>query len=168
MRLDMPFGGRARVGRRRLSEREMDGLIERREEQIERYEERISTLPQRVRLDRVLNPSEIVQLERERKVLVDAIKMVAYRAESALARVMKPLLARHDEEVRKFLKTVFQATADIIPDPDARQLTVRFHGLANPRMTRALVALCTLVNTADVNYPDTSLRLHFEAPVLQK
>ena len=166
--LNMQPGGLARVGRRRLSEDEMDELLVRREEEIDRLKLRIAALPERVTLDRVLDPAEIVQLERERKVLVDAIKLIAYRAESALARVMEPLLARHEEETRKFLKTVFQTTADIIPDPATRRLTVRFHGLANPRMTRALGELCALVNSHAVRYPDTSLRLHFEAPVLQK
>jgi len=166
--LNMQPGGFARVGRRKLSEDEMDELLMRREDEIDRLKLRIDALPKRVTLDRVLDPKEIVQLERERKVLVDAIKLIAYRAESALARVMEPLLARHEEDTRKFLKTVFQATADIIPDPATRRLTVRFHGLANPRATRALAELCALVNNHEVRYPETSLRLHFEAPVLQK
>jgi hypothetical protein len=166
--VDMPFGGVARVGGRMLSEREMERLIERREETIDRLEERIVPLPLRVRLDRVLDPSEIVQLERKRKLLVDAIKMIAYRAESALARVMEPLLARHDEETRKFLKSVFQATAETILNRDERTLTVRLHGLASPRMTRALGELCDLVNRRETCYPGTDLRLRFEAPVLQE
>ena len=166
--LNMRPGGFARVGRVRVSADEMDEFILRREEEIDRLTLRMAALPARVTLDRVLDPSEIVQLERERKVLVDAIKMTAYRAESALARVMEPLLARHEEETRKFLKTVFQATADIIPDQGKRRLTVRFHGLSNPRTTRALGELCALVNNRAPLYPGASLRLHFEAPVLQK
>jgi hypothetical protein len=160
--------GRVRVGQRKLTEKELDQMIARRDEEIDRLELRIAALPERVALDQVLDPSEIVQLERERKVLVDAIKLTAYRAESALARSMEPLLARHNEETRKFLKSVFQATADIIPNRDARRLTVRFHGLANPRMTRALGELCAMVNEPEVPYPGTNLRLHFEAPVLQE
>ena len=167
-RFDMRSGGRVRVGQRRLSEKELDQVIARRDEEIDRLELRIAALPKRVTIDSILDPSEIVQLERERKVLVDAIKLIAYRAESALARLMAPLLARHEEETRKFLKTVFQATADIIPDRGARRLTVRFHGLANPRMTRALGELCALVNEHDALYPGTNLRLHFDAPVSQE
>ena len=116
----------------------------------------------------MLEPEKIVQLERERKLIVDAIKLTAYRAESALARLVEPFFARHDEETRKFLKTVFQATADIIPDEESRRLTVRFHGLASPRATRALADLCDLVSERDVRFPGTDLRLHFEAPRLQE
>lgn len=107
-----------------------------------------------------------MQLERERKVLVDAIKLVAYRAESSLARVIEPFFARHEEEARKFLKSVFAATADIIPDEHGHRLIVRFHGLASPRATRALAQLCALVNEQTSVFPGTSLRLHFEAPML--
>jgi hypothetical protein len=166
--LNMRPGGLARVGRRRLSEDGIDHLITRTEEEIDRLKLRIAALPKRVTIDRVLDPSEIVQLERERKVLVDAIKLIAYRAESALARVIEPFFVRHEEESRKFLKSVFAATADIIPDRSTHRLTVRFHGLANPRATHALRELCALVNDHAPLYPNTSLRLHFEAPVLQK
>jgi len=161
-------GGLARVGRHRLSEDEMDQLLARRAEEIDQLKVRIAALPKRVTIDRTLDPSEIVQLERERKVLVDAIKLLAYRAESSLARVIEPFFARHEEEARKFLKSIFAATADIIPDPGTRRLTVRFHGLATPRATRALGELCALVNDHTPLYPGTSLRLHFEAPVLQE
>ncbi len=167
-RVEMKPGAFARVGRRRVSEDDMDRLIQRRRDEIDRLKLRVAALPQRVTIDRILDPSEIVQLERERKVLVDAIKLVSYRAESSLARVIEPFFSRHEQEARKFLKSVFAAAADIIPDPHRRRLTVRFHGLANPRATRALGELCALVNDDAPLYPGTSLRLQFEAPVSQE
>lgn len=129
---------------------------------------RVAALPKRVPLNTRLKPEDIVQLERERKVFVDAIKLTAYRAESALTRLVEPFFARHEEEARKLLKSIFQATADLIPDGRAKRLTVRFHGLANPRATRALGDLCALANDHPPCYPGTNLRLHFEAPVLQE
>ena len=93
---------------------------------------------------------------------MDAIKLTAYRAETSLARLVEPFFKRHEEEARKFLKSIFQATADMIPDHRAHRLSVRFHGLANPRATRALRDLCTIVNDSAALYPGTTLRLHFE------
>ena len=158
-------GKTLRVGKRVLDEEELDGLIRKREAEVDRIAARVAALPRQVSLDTVLASGKIVQLERERKVLVDAIKLVAYRAESSLARVIEPFFARHEEEARKFLKSVFTATADIIPDKQAQRLIVRFHGLASPRATRALAELCALVNEEASVYPGTNLRLHFEAPV---
>ena len=73
------------------------------------------------------------------------------------------VFARHGDEARKILQSIFQATADLIPDERRRTLTVRFHGLSSPRATRALRAPCEVVSAVDTCYPGTALRLHFEA-----
>ena len=156
------------MGNKTVDEEELDELIRKREAEVKRLTASVAVLPKKVPLDTVLAPDRIVQLERERKVLVDAIKLTAYRAESALARLVEPFFARHDEETRKFLKSVFQATADIIPDQRSHRLTVKLHGLASPRATSALADLCDLVSERDVTFPGTDLHLHFEAPRLQK
>ncbi len=157
-------GATLRLKGRTLDEDGVDQVLRQREDNINRLKQRRDALPKQVPLDEVLDPDDIVQLERERKLLTDAIKMIAYRAESQLARWVGPLFKRHEEEARTFLKSVFQATADLIPDPQRGTLTVRFHGLANPRATRALAGLCELVNATPTCYPGTELRLQFEAP----
>lgn len=167
-RLELAPGETVRVDKRKVGEEELERLIEKRDAEIERLTERIEKLPKRLLIKDVLPPEKIVKLERERKIVVDTIKLAAYRAESALARLVEPFFNRHEEEARKLLKTIFKATADIIPDHRAGELRVRFHGLANPRSTRALSALCEIVNDRAAVYPDTTLRLVFEAPTLQK
>jgi len=166
--LELAPGKTAQVGKRQVDEAELDQLIRQRETEIRKLAARIAKLPKHVPIEEVLEPDQIVQLERERKVLVDAIKLTAYRAESALARLIEPFFNRHEDEARKFLKSIFAATADVIPDHRNKRLTVRFHGLASPRATRALGQLCALVNADAPLYPGSNLRLHFEAPVLQK
>jgi hypothetical protein len=166
--LKLAPGRKVRVGDKAVDEVQLDALIRAREAEIKQLVASIEGLPKQVPLDSVLDPGKIVRLERERKVLVDAIKLTAYRAESSLVRLVEPFFARHDEEARKFLKSVFQATADILPDVEHHRLTIRFHGLASPRATRALADLCALISDRDTRYPGTDLRLHFEAPELQK
>jgi Transposase protein len=166
--LDRAPGKTTRVGKRQADEVELEQLIRQRETEAHKLAARIAKLPKRVPIEDVREPDQIVQLERERKVLVDAIKLTAYRAESSLARLVEPFFSRHEEEARKFLKSIFRATADLIPDHRIRRLTVRFHGLASPKATRALGELCTLVNQDPSLYPGSNLRLHFEAPMLQK
>jgi Transposase protein len=166
--LELAPGKTTRVGKRQVDEAELDQLIRQRATEAHKLAARIAKLPKRVPIAEVLEPDQIVQLERERKVLVDAIKLTAYRAESSLARLVEPFFSRHEEEARKFLKSIFTATADIIPDHRNRRLTVRFHGLASPRATRALGELCTLVSQDAPFYPGSTLRLHFEAPALQE
>ena len=146
-----------------MDEEGVDRLIAKREVELDKLEADLAELPKKVTLDTVLEPEEIVKLERERKVLVDGIKLAAYRAESSMARLIEPFFARYEDEARKFLKTIFQATADILPDEGQGTLTIRFHGLASPRASRALRELCDLVSESDACYPGTSLRLRFES-----
>jgi hypothetical protein len=167
-RVDLAPGQKARVGKRAVGEEELDRLIAKRESEIDKLKAAVAKLPEKVALDTILDPEKIVQLERERKVLVDAIKLTAYRAESTLARRIEPFFARHDDEARKFLKTIFQATADLLPDERRGTLTIRFHGLANPRASRALRELCDLVSESNVCYPGTRLRLRFETLASKK
>lgn len=125
-------------------------------------------LPERVPLRELMDPEDIVQLERERKRITDVIKMAAYRAESELADLLGPALGRHhQDEARGFLKRVFQLPADLVPDEEARRLRVRLHGMANPRSNRALAALCDLLRDYDVTFPGTSLRIILEPPPSQ-
>jgi hypothetical protein len=166
--MDLAPGQTVCVGKKRLDEDQLDQLIQRRETEAARLAARIQALPKLAPIDQVLEPDDIVQLERERKILVDAIKLTAYRAETSLARLVEPFFQRHEDEARKLLKSIFQATADIIPDNRARQINVRYHGLASPRATRALGELCALVNERETVYPGTTLRLRFEAPVSQE
>ena len=157
-------GATLRVKGRTLDDDGVDQLLRQREDNINRLQKRRDALPKKVPLDEVVDAEQIVELERERKLLTDAFKMIAYRAESQLARWVSPFYKRHEEEARKFLQSVFRATADLIPDAQRGTLTVRFHGLANPRATRALAGLCEVVNATPTCYPGTELRLQFQAP----
>lgn len=73
------------------------------------------------------------------------------------------LFARHDDEARAFLKSVFRLPGDIIPDHERHELRVRLYGLANNRSQQALIALCECLNTQQALYPGTELRFVFEA-----
>jgi hypothetical protein len=125
--------------------------------------ERIKAMAKRVPLKSVLDPEKIVQHETERKTIAQLIKVVAYRSESCLASLVEPFFARHEDEARAFLKTVFRLPGDIVPDHDSRELRVRLYGLANHRSQKALLALCECLNTQQAIYPGTELRLVFEA-----
>jgi len=167
-RTKLAAGETARVEGKAMTPKELDQRITKQESDANRLAARIAKLPKEVPLDEILDPKRIVQLERERKILIDTIKMATYRAETSLTRLVEPLFARHEDESRKFLKSIFQATADLLPDTRRKSLTVRFHGLASPRATRALAELCAVVNERDCVYPATDLKLRFEAPALQK
>jgi hypothetical protein len=137
--------------------------IERLERECDQLGERINAMAKRVPLNSIYDTDKIVHHERERKTITQLIKVVAYRSESCLASIVEPFFARHDDEVRAFLKAVFCLPGDIIPDDERHELRVRLYGLANNRSQQALIALCEYLNTQQMKYPGTHLRLVYDA-----
>jgi hypothetical protein len=119
-------------------------------------------LPKRVPIHEI--EGDLVKLEQERKRLVDGIKMIAYRAETSLANALAPFFPRHDDEARKFLKTVFAMPADLIPDETNGELIIALHGMSNPRSNETLDALCELLAMNPVSFPGTNLRVVVRGP----
>jgi hypothetical protein len=99
------------------------------------------------------------QLAPERKHFVDTIRMVAYRAETAMAILVKDFMARGDDDARSFLREVFNTEADIIPNNEEGTLTVRLHHLANHMSDEAAQSLAKHLTDTETIYPGTNLRL---------
>jgi biotin operon repressor len=133
------------------------------QEQIEKAKMGLKQMPQKVPLKNVLKEHEIVRLEKERKYISDVVKMACYRSETSLLNLLSPHFVRSKDEGRAFLKSLFQLPADILPDEQEKTLTVRFHPMANPRSNKALKDLCEIMNTETFCFPQTSLKMVFEA-----
>ena len=73
-----------------------------RELEAEIGEERLKTL----RVPVKETEEKIVRLEPERKIFTDLVRMVAYRAESAMFALLDPALNRNEDEGRAFLQTL--------------------------------------------------------------
>ena len=131
-----------------------------------RVTRRLKTLPARVPVGELHPPGTVVRLAPEAKLLTDSLKLTAYRAETALLRLLGPHFARTEEEGRALLREVFTTPADLLPDAAAGLLRVRLHSLATPRGNRALAALCEALTATETCFPGTTLRLVYEAPVL--
>jgi transposase len=125
---------------------------------------RLAALPKRVPVNAVLDQAEIVKLAPEAKHLTDTIKMVAYRAETALVRSLTPHYARTEDEGRALIREMLLTSADILPQLADHRLVVRLHSLANPRSNDALANLCETLNALAIHYPGTDLRLVYQAP----
>ena len=125
---------------------------------------RLTALPKRVPVKEVVAETEIVKLAPEAKHLTDTIKMVAYRAETALARALGTHYARTEDEGRALIREMLLSDADVVPHPEQQRLVVRLHSLANPRSNAALAKLCDTLNALEVVYPGTTLKMVYEAP----
>lgn len=120
--------------------------------------ERRSTLPEHVPLREALE-SEPMRLEFERKTFTDTMKMMAYRAESALAAGIAPHYRRAGQEARKLVGEAMKASGDMtITD---REMRITLEPLSSPHRTAALSHLCSAMSAMNAKYPGTDLVLRY-------
>ena len=116
--------------------------------------------PKHIRYSQLPEPERFRALAPTRKHFLDTIKMIAYRAETAMAGILREHLA-HPDETRTLLRELFTTDADLFPNETEGTLTVRLHHLANPLSDRAIRALAEQLNNSETLYPGTNLRLIF-------
>lgn len=93
-----------------------------------------------------------------RKRLMDSIRMIAYRAETAMAMLMTGP-AIDTAAARRLLQDLFATEADMMPDLENRRLLVSVHRGSRPAADQALSKLFEHLNAAEIIYPGTDLRL---------
>ena len=78
-----------------------------------------------------------------------------------MAQILRQTMSRHDD-ARSLLRAVYSTEVDLIPDQEAKTLTVRLHPLANTSSDQALKQLCAEINATKTQFPGTELRLTYE------
>lgn len=135
--------------------------IHQREAALVQLKQQRSTTPPKVPLKELPPAERFTRLPAASKHFVDTIKMVAYRAESALVGLVSQKL-RRPEDGRSLVREVLQSSANLIPDESKQTLTIQVHPLANHAHNAVLKYLCTQLTETETNYPRTNLRLIFE------
>lgn len=88
-----------------------------------------------------------------RKQFMDNIKMIAYRAETAMYNMIKNQLS-HPDEGRKLLQMIYNSDADIIADYPNKTLTVKLHNLNYRKDDKVARYLCEKLNEPKLNSPE--------------
>jgi hypothetical protein len=128
---------------------------------VEQLKSDRKAVPKHTTLDKLTEAERFTRCRPQSKHLLDTIKMVAYRAETAMANILKEKMSR-PEEARGLLRAIYTAEADLIPNLDEKTLTVRLHHLANRSSDEAVRHLCAELNATETIYPETELRLVYE------
>ncbi|MCK7498274.1 MAG: hypothetical protein MZW92_52205 [Comamonadaceae bacterium] len=100
-----------------------------------------------------LAEQEIVRLAPEAKHFTDTIKMLAFRAETALVRCLTLNAVPTEDDGRALVREMLLSSADIVPQAEEQRLLVRVHSLASPRHNHALAKLCETLNSARDSLP---------------
>jgi hypothetical protein len=126
-------------------------LIEKRK--LQPYKITVGQMPEALRYNK---------LKTESKHLQNIIKMICYRAETALSNIIAAEYKKKTNEIRALVKSVLFAKADIIPDYHENTLCIYLYSLATPRDNLAFENICQLLNDTETIYPGTNLKLIYK------
>ncbi len=127
-------------------------------EKIEELKIRRKSIPKHITLQELSESQQFDSLSTQSKYFIDTIKMIAYRAETSTANILRDKMA-HTDEARRLLQAIYNTEVDIIPDKENKTLTVCLHHLANRSNDKALSYLCENLNETQTIFPGTDLRL---------
>jgi hypothetical protein len=96
-----------------------------------------------------------------RKRLMDAVRMIAYRAETAMCSLLTSTTL-DTSAARRVLQDLFVTEADLRPDPASGILHVEVHRGSRPVVDRILSELFSKLNEMEFKFPGTELQLHYQ------
>lgn len=118
-----------------------------------------AAIPKRVPVQQIA-PEQVIKLAVEKKHLTNVLKMVAFQAESELVRLVTPHFKRAEQEGRTLIQSALASAADI--EVAGTELRVTLAPLSSAHRSRAIAAMCRLLNAQAAMFPGTKLRLRFE------
>jgi hypothetical protein len=118
------------------------------------------TIKKKVRIDSLPKEQQPTQLLPLTKMFADTVKMIAYRAETAMVALLKRHLNK-EEEARALVRELFISAGDIEPDEASKTLTVRIHRMVTPAHDKAIAALLDDLNGLGFCHPETGQKIRY-------
>lgn len=121
------------------------------------------TYPRHVLFKDLSEELKFKQLRAGGKHLIDTIKTIAYRAETAMASIVRESVPSHDSGVtRVLLREIYNSTIDLRVDDEKKTLTICLHHLANQCSDKAARHLCEELTETETLFPGTEYRMIYE------
>ncbi len=117
--------------------------------------------PRKVTLDSLPEELRVTQLLPLNKMLTDVVKMIAYRAETAMVVILRRYLNKEDE-ARALVRQLFVSSGDIEPDEAAQTLTIKIHRMTNPAHDKAVAALLEELTAQAFCHPETGAKMIYQ------
>ncbi len=143
-------------------------------EEIQNFEQEITELKNGLKnTDKHIQWDQLEEQDRfkkpapARKYLMDSVRMIAYRAETAMsALITGPTV--DTAAARRLLQDLFVSEADITPDPENQRLLINVHRGSRPAADLVLTGLFAHLNEAEIIYPGTDLRIVYDFVAAKK
>ena len=122
--------------------------------------------PYKISIGKMPEHTRYNKLKTESKHLQNIIKIICYRAESAIANLLASYYRKSSNEIRALVKSIIFAKADLYPNYQTNTLTVRLNSLATPRDNLAVREICQTINDYEAVFPGTNLKLVYKTETL--
>lgn len=135
--------------------------IEYLEQQLEELKKKLKETAKHIAWEELEEPDKFYRLLPGRKRLTDTVRMIAYRAETALAAMLTDPTT-DTPAARRLLQDLFVTEADILPEPENSVLRIRVHNASRPAANSSLKKLFKQLNQTEAYYPGTDLKIIYE------
>jgi hypothetical protein len=140
---------------------ELKREIEQMEADIEKIKSQRKSIPRQIEYQELPENEKFDNVINQRKHFLDTIKLIAYRAETALSNIIKEYMA-HKDESRLLLKQIYQTDANLILDEEKQRLIVEIHTLSHWKDDVVLEKLCQIMNDTETKFPDTNITIFYK------
>ena len=130
-------------------------------QEIDQVKEKRKQTPHHITVGELPTEDRFDRLRTEKKRFVDTIKLLAYRAETNMAHLLRQRMSRTDD-ARSLLRQVYETEIDLQPDLVAKTLTVNLHHMTQAAHDGAISHLCEELNATETIFPGTDLKLIYK------
>ena len=140
---------------------QLQQAIEERRQQIEQLKVQRKAIAKHIEIKDLPEQDRFQRLRAEKKHFIDTIKLIAYRAETALAQLAREKINRLDD-ARSLIRQIFRTEIDLLPDHQNRTLTIRLHPMTTQAHDEVVRHICAELTATETVFPGTDLRLIYE------
>jgi hypothetical protein len=144
-----------------LKKGQLQEAIQARRRQIQQLKTQRQANPKHIEIKDLPEQDRFRRLRSEKKHFIDTIKLIAYRAETALAELAREKIKRFDD-ARALIRQLFRTEIDLIPDRLQQTLTVRLHPMSTQGHDEVVHHIVQELTQTETVFPGTDLRLVFE------
>jgi hypothetical protein len=131
------------------------------ESEINQVKEKKKQIPRKIMFAELPENEKFENVINQRKLFLDTIKIIAYRAETSMANIIKSSMS-HPDEARMLLQQVYKTDANLYPDYERKILTVELFRMTYWKDDLIIEELCQKLNETETTFPGTDLTLFYK------
>ncbi len=131
-------------------------------EKLNLLKEERKKIKKHIPIESLSEDEKFKQLSAPRKHFIDTVKMIAYRAETAMVNIIRFSMFNKKDDARSLLRALYKTETDLRVDYEKNTLTVLLHHQANQALDKSIQHLCSELNETETIFPGTTLRLIYK------